>query len=271
MKPFRRILLVALLACATGFSLSCRSKQDSAAEETRAAPAASPPAADPVTAASAAGHDPSLPPIDCPLRRAGVNPHDLQPFDDVEKYIAFLERPDRVVWQKPDDVVRSLGLTGAETVADVGAGSGYFTFRLASALPNGKVVATDIAPEMVRHIHHKAMVEGVANVVAVLSDPDDPKVPPEASVVFVCDVMHHVKNASAWVGSMYRETQPGARVVLIEFKEGDLPEGPPASVKIPRRRLVDLFTSAGFAEEAADSSLLPYQYILTFRRPQGPT
>jgi len=58
----------------------------------------------------------------------------LRPFDDVEKCIAFPEKPERVVWQKPDDVVAALGLKGSETMDDVGAGSGYFAFRFAKAL-----------------------------------------------------------------------------------------------------------------------------------------
>jgi len=72
-----------------------------------------------------AAHDPSHPPIDCPLRKQGVDPAHLRPFEDTAQYIAFLERPDRATWQKPDAVVAALGLTGKETIVDIGAGSGY--------------------------------------------------------------------------------------------------------------------------------------------------
>lgn len=71
-----------------------------------------------------AGHEHGLPGIDCPLRRAGVDPSQLRPFAEVEKYIAFLDRPERDAWQRPDEVVRALELRGDETVYDVGAGSG---------------------------------------------------------------------------------------------------------------------------------------------------
>jgi len=64
----------------------------------------------------------------------------LRPFDDVAECIAFLEKPDRAVWQKPDDVIAALGLKGSETLVDIGAGSGYFTFRFAKALQHGKVI-----------------------------------------------------------------------------------------------------------------------------------
>src|SRR6185369_50880 len=100
-------------------------------------------------------HDPANPPIDCPLHQKGVEAGALRPFAETEKYIEFLERPDRAAWQKPDEVTAALHLSGSETLVDVGAGSGYFTFRFAKALPHGKVIATDIDPEMIRHVHHK--------------------------------------------------------------------------------------------------------------------
>ncbi len=190
----------------------------------------------------------------------------MKPFEDTEKYIAFLERPDRAVWQKPDALVASLGLTGSETVVDVGAGSGYFTFRFAKALPRGKVVATDIEPEMVRHIHHRAMTEGVSNAQAVLAEADDPKVPDGAQLVFVCDVLHHVKNRAAWLSKAHAEVAPGTKLVVVEFKEGDLPEGPPASLKLARADVVQAVSTAGFALTADNDALLPYQYVLTFER-----
>lgn len=138
-------------------------------------------------------HDPTNPPIDCPLHKQGVDAGHLRPFAETEEYIAFLERPDRARWQKPEAVVRALRLRGDETVADVGAGSGYFTFRFAKALPKGKVVAIDVDPEMVRHVHHKVMTEAIPNVQAVLADANAPSVPASVDVVFVCDVIHHVE------------------------------------------------------------------------------
>ena len=75
-----------------------------------------------------------LPPIECPLRKAGIDKTKLKPFEEVGDYISFLEREDRAIWQQPDAVVEALGLAGDEVVADVGAGSGYFTFRLAQVV-----------------------------------------------------------------------------------------------------------------------------------------
>jgi len=210
------------------------------------------------------GHN--MPGIDCPLRKAGVDPSSLRPFADVEKYIAFLDRPDRAAWQKPDEVVKALALQGDETVFDLGAGSGCFSFKLAQAVPRGKVVAADLEPEMIRHIHHKAMTEGGTNLTPVIIKADDPQVPGEADLVFVCDVLHHVQDRAGWLKKLIAEMKPGARLVLIEFKEGKLPEGPPEAVKIPRKQLIELVGQAGLALEGEKADVLPYQLFLVFRK-----
>lgn len=219
------------------------------------------------TGGPATVHDPAHPPIDCPLRKHGIDPSQMRPFEDVEKYIAFLEREERAVWQKPDAVVSALQLSGDETVVDLGAGSGYFAFRFAKALTQGKVIAADIEPEMVRHIHHKAMTKGVGNIEARLINADDPSVPPEVDLVFICDVLHHVSNRSAWLSKLTKAMPSGARLALIEFKEGNLPEGPPESVKLPKKELVRLLTDAGLTFTAEHDQLLPYQSFLVFRKP----
>jgi ubiquinone/menaquinone biosynthesis C-methylase UbiE len=217
-------------------------------------------------AIGAQAHDPAHPPIDCPLHKLGVDPAHLRPFDDVEKYIAFLEKPERAIWQKPDEVVRALRLKGAETLVDVGAGPGYFAFRFARTLPRGKVIATDTGAEMIRHIHHKATSDGIKNIQAVLTKPEDPEIDKDADWVFICDVLHHIPDRSAWLGQIAREMKPGARLALIEFKEGRLPEGPPEGTKIPRAQLIELATKAGLMLDSEKLKMLPYQVFLVFRK-----
>lgn len=251
---------------------ACQSKDARPAKEGANAGTATPaslsntPAAE-HSAIDAQAHDPTHPPIDCPLHKLGVDPTHLRPFDQVEKYIAFLEKPERAVWQKPEEVVRALGLKGAETLVDVGAGSGYFTFRFARALPHGKVIAVDTEAEMIRHIHHKATSDGINNIRAVLAKPEDPEITKDADWVFICDVLHHVSERSAWLGQIAMEMKPGARLALIEFKEGKLPEGPPEGAKIPRAQLIVLATKAGLILDSEKLKILPYQVFLVFRKP----
>ncbi len=205
-------------------------------------------------------------PIDCPLRKQGMNMDHMKPFAEVEKYIEFLERKDRAIWQKPDAVISSMNLKGTETIADVGAGSGYFSFRFASKLPKGKVIAIDIEPEMIRHIHHKVMSSNINNIEVVLASENDPKIPEKVDVVFICDVLHHLKNRAKWLGKLSSEINKGTKLILIEFKEGNLPEGPPEKIKISGKEMVTLINGAGFSLVEKNLTLLPYQNYFVFEK-----
>ena len=123
---FIRLLVSTLLL--TVFAAGCRNRDNS--DRTASNAAASVPAATvDATAPAAAGHDPAHPPIDCPLRKQGIDPTQMRPFEDVEKYIAFLERADRAAWQKPDEVVTTAGLTLASERADLLPYQTFLVFR----------------------------------------------------------------------------------------------------------------------------------------------
>jgi SAM-dependent methyltransferase len=219
------------------------------------------------TSSATSEPDGSVHPIDCPLHKAGVDPRGMRPFAETEKWIEYLDNPQRASWQKPDEVVRALPLSGAEKVADVGAGSGYFTFRIARALPRGKVYATDVDPEMVRHIHRKVMTEHVPNVAVALARSNDPGIPPGTDLAFVCDVIHHVAERDAWLKKGFDEMKAGGKLVVIEFKEGKLPQGPPERMKIPKAKLIGMIEAVGFKLTGDNPDLPPYQTFLTFEKP----
>ena len=201
-----------------------------------------------------------------PEAHAGHGAHG-HPFKDMAEYIAHLDRPERAGWQKPNGVVVTLDLEGTETIVDLGAGSGFFTFPFAKALPLGKVVAADTEPEMVRHIEARARKQGVKNVEAKQISPDDPEIPAETNLLFMCNVLHHVPNRAEWLKNLFGKLPKGARFALIEFKMGELPVGPPDAMKIPRKALIELVTEAGFVLRTEYPKLLPYQLFLEFRKP----
>lgn len=212
-------------------------------------------------------HDPANPPVDCPLRKAGLDPTKVKPFEQTEQYIQFLERADRAEWQKPEDVVDALGLTGNESVFDLGAGSGYFTFPMAKRLKNGgHIYAGDVDPEMIRHIHHKSMLENIQNIEVKFIDAEKPEIPGEVDIIFMCDVLHHVPNPVEWMTHVSNQMKPGSRFYMIEFREGDIPQGPPESAKIPKDKIISYALQSGLKLNREIENILPYQIFLEFSK-----
>jgi ubiquinone/menaquinone biosynthesis C-methylase UbiE len=184
---------------------------------------------------------------------------------DPSAYIASLDDPARDGYQKPEEVMKALTLREGETVADIGAGSGYFAVRFARAVGGtGRVYAVDVSPDMVRHLNHRLREEGIRNVWTVLSDPDDPLLP-DASVdrFVIVDTWHHIEDQAKYLSLMRRMLKPGGQVVHIDFQKRDLPVGPPLGMKIAREDLVKQMEGAGFVL-AAEHTFLPYQYFLVF-------
>jgi ubiquinone/menaquinone biosynthesis C-methylase UbiE len=141
--------------------------------------------------------------------------------NDPKAYIGALEDPQRDAYQKPHEVLTALSLKPGEVIADIGAGSGYFTFPIAHHLgPEGKVYAVDVSPDMILHLNRRIRDLKTTNVVSVLADPDDPLLP-EQSVnrFFICDVWHHVENPSKYLGMIKKVLKPGGQVIMIDFQK----------------------------------------------------
>jgi ubiquinone/menaquinone biosynthesis C-methylase UbiE len=200
------------------------------------------------------------------LAQAAATPPDMhQRHGDPASYIASLEDPARDAYQKPDEVLKALALRPGEVLADIGSGSGYFTVRFARAVGEaGRVYAVDVSPDMVRHLNRRLRDSGVRNVVPVLSEPNDPLLPP-ASVdrVVIVNTWHHIDDRPGYLALLGRALKPGGQVVHVDFHKRDLPVGPPVSMKISREDLVKEMDAAGF-RLAAEHTFLPYQYFLVF-------
>ena len=184
---------------------------------------------------------------------------------DPKAYIAMLDDPARDAYQKPHEVITALGLKPGEVVADIGAGSGYFTFRLARHVGNaGCVYAVDVSPDMIVHLNRRIRDLPVKNVVSILSAPDDPLLA-DASIdrFFICDTWHHIENHASYLTLMKKMLKPGGQVVMIEFKKAETPVGPPMEMRIDRTDLLREMEANGF-KLAAEHTFLPYQYFLVF-------
>ncbi len=147
--------------------------------------------------------------------------------------IAHMEMPERARDQKPAEVVKALRLDGSEKLVDVGAGSGYNTLYFARALPRGKVVATEVDPELVQYLRQRMAREGLSNVEVVLSSPEDPGIPADVDVAFVANVIHLVQGRVGWLRRLHDELKPGARLAVIQFDRAKPYRGVPEEIMAP--------------------------------------
>ncbi len=181
--------------------------------------------------------------------------------------IDSMERAQRDEWQKPDQVVKALDLQNHDVVADIGAGSGYFSRRLAQAVaPDGKVYAVDVAADILAYLNERADHEGLHNIVTIVSRPDDPMLPANSvDLAFFCDTTHHIEQRV----SFYRKLSPAlkrhGRVAIIDYP----PDSPHAPHKpeqlVPRSQVVSEAELAGF-KFVRDFQFLPYHYFLIFEK-----
>lgn len=198
---------------------------------------------------------------------AQVEHQQHHPPTSTREFIRVLEDPARDAWQKPQEVVAKLALKPGESVADIGAGSGYFTVPLARAVgPGGIVYAVDVDPGMLDYIRQRAKREGLENIRTVLADPHDPKLAPASvDLIFICDTLHHISEREKYYPLLARSLKPGGRLVDVDFHKKDLPVGPPVEMKIARQALIEEVKPAGF-RLVEDYEFLPYQYFVIFNR-----
>jgi len=135
---------------------------------------------------------------------------------------AWLERASRVQEEAPDDVVRAMQLSADAVVADIGAGTGYFTFRLAAVVPNGRVYAVDIQAEMLEIIRKRMQHRTINNVMTVLGEVDDAQLPESGiDAVLLVDAYHEFAYPYEMMLSIVHALRPGGRVFLIEYRGED--------------------------------------------------
>ena len=182
-------------------------------------------------------------------------------------YIHALEDPKRVTWQQPDQVIEKLDLKPGMAVADLGAGSGYFTMKLADAVgPKGVVYAIDIDQGMLDYISQRMKADKETNIKLVLAAPHDPKLA-NASVdlIFICDTLHHIPERPTYYPLLMRALRPGGRLVNIDFLKKPLPLGPPPAQKIDKDDMIAEAKAGGF-RLIKEFDFLQYQYFLIFGR-----
>ena len=184
-------------------------------------------------------------------------------FDDPERYAKSFDDPARDSWQMPSRVIEVLAPPPKGVVADIGAGTGYFSIRIARAVPGSTVYAVDIEPSMLAHIHQRAVKEGLKNIVGVRASTSSPNLPKPADLVMVVDTYHHLPNRPVYFRELRRSLTAGGRVAIIDFRK-DSPEGPPPEFRFEADQIVSEMKQAGYRLEAKHD-FLPRQHFLVFR------
>lgn len=195
------------------------------------------------------------------------NGHHRRP-DDIRAYLEHLDSPERNRYQKPTEVIEALKLKPGMAVADIGAGSGYFTRRFVEAVTeSGKVYAVDVEPEMiaytkdsVEHMHVPYSAE------FILAQPYNPKLPTESvDLIFLCNTYHHLNDRPTYFTNIKSALKPGGRIAIIDFyhdaRSGDV--GFPRKHLVPQQTVIDELTKAGY-RLLREHTFLPRQYFLEF-------
>jgi ubiquinone/menaquinone biosynthesis C-methylase UbiE len=183
--------------------------------------------------------------------------------EDLDRYIARMEAPDRAEWQKPDEVIARLALPPGAVVCDIGAGTGYFSLRLGKAVGDqGTVYAVDVEPRILAVLRDRIEKSGVRNVIPVLALPDDPLIPAGAcDVVLIVNTLHHFPEPVAYLKRLQRSLKSGGRIVNIDYHKLPTPVGPRLESRVDRAAFLSFAEKAGL-KVSAEHDLLPHQYFI---------
>jgi 2-polyprenyl-3-methyl-5-hydroxy-6-metoxy-1,4-benzoquinol methylase len=181
--------------------------------------------------------------------------------------IHWLERPTRELEEQPRKAIELMEFKPTDVVADIGAGSGYFSFRMAARLPQGRVLAEDIQQEMIDEVNKEAKKRGVTNVETILGTIEDPKLPEgQVDAALMVDAYHEFDHPREMMQGIVKGLKPGGRVILVEYRAED----PNVMIK-PHHKM----TEAQAKKEMAAVGLvhvktiedLPQQHLMVFQKP----
>jgi len=179
--------------------------------------------------------------------------------------LGLLEGPDRDAWQRPDQVMDALQIGEGSVVADLGAGGGWFTVRLARRVgPNGRIYAEDIQPEMIEAIKRRVQREALRNVTIVLGTDVDPQIPEGVvDAVLMVDTYHELAQPVILLRNLARTLKPNGVIGIINFKKDGGGPGPPMDERVEPAKVIADAKAAGLELKRRDD-FLRYEYLLTF-------
>jgi predicted methyltransferase len=178
--------------------------------------------------------------------------------------LGLLDAPDRDLWQRPDQIMDAMAIADASVVADIGAGSGWFTIRLARRVgPRGLVYAEDVQKEMINAISRRVSREGFNNVKPVLGLKNDPRLPAPVDAVLLVDAYHEIEDRVSVLSNLARSLKPQGRIGIVDFRLDGMGPGPDADERVSPDVVVKDAKEAGL-RLLRQETFLPYQYLLIF-------
>ncbi|MCM2373781.1 class I SAM-dependent methyltransferase [Aporhodopirellula aestuarii] len=203
----------------------------------------------------------------------GINDNFKKPELNVDEWMAKLEVESREVYAARDEVIKACEIKAGERIADVGAGTGFYSRLFARKTGwDGWVYSVDIAPNFLQHIAARATADGIENLTTVLCTDVSVRLPPESvDLVFICDTYHHFEQPTASLASIFRALKPGGRLVLIDFERvpGKSRDFILGHVRAGKDVFRDEIESAGFEfADEVDVKEFKENYMLRFRKPE---
>ena len=190
---------------------------------------------------------------------AAVTPHDLGAI--------WLERPGRETAEFPNRVVEALDLQPHEIVADIGAGTGYFTFKISPEVSQGLVLAVDIQPEMLDEIRARMTADSVANVMPILGTAENPNLPVDSvDVVLIVASYHQFSHPHEMMQNIVTALKPGGRLVLVEYRGEDATIAVNALLKMTEAQARKEMAAHGLVWSQTQD-FLPQQHFMVFEKP----
>jgi cyclopropane fatty-acyl-phospholipid synthase-like methyltransferase len=184
-------------------------------------------------------------------------------FDNAEQWAKEFDDPARDAWQMPARVIEALALKPGQSIADIGAGTGYFSSRLARSAAAPAVYAVDIEPSMVAYLKSRAAKEDLKNLTAVQAAADGPNLPAAVDTILIVDTFHHIPNRAAYFTKLKASIKPGGKLAIVDFRK-DSPSGPPVEFRFTPEQITAELKPAGFSL-VEQHDFLPRQIFLVYQ------
>lgn len=191
-------------------------------------------------------------------------------FQSVKEYAQELDSPNRATWQKPEEIISFMNIPEHASIADIGAGTGYFSFRIAESYPDASITAIDVDPQMIRYITEAAHDKKYSQIHAIVSHSPEkfPAVENQFDRILLVNTLHHIPNRIHYIQQMSQSLQNNGQIIIVDFTiDGEM--GPPPEHRLSADTIEHEMNTAEYTLLESADFLLPNQYCLRFAKSSG--